>query len=75
MADVNILSSGVFFDRHKFVDDNDVPMDLFGPYAHKAHLTTQGYEGIDLGAKVFPSYTEQTWFKILKVCKSWKYIG
>jgi len=66
MADVKILSSGVFFDRHKFVDNDDVPKDLFGPYAHKADFVTQGYAATDLGSKGYESYTEKAWFKVLK---------
>ena len=71
MADLKIKASGVFFDRQKFADDNGTRKDLFGPYGYKQVNTLQAYAATDLGSPVFSPYTENSWFKVLKVCITW----
>lgn len=67
LSSFQIVSSGIFFDNQAFVDHEGTTWDLFAPFAYNPSIATQVAEAIDLSVLSHRNYTEQPWFRILKV--------
>lgn len=67
LSSFQIVSSGIFFDYQAFVDHEGTTWDLFAPFAYKPTMANQVAEAIDMSALSYRNYTEQSWFRILKV--------
>ncbi|VDN15075.1 unnamed protein product [Dibothriocephalus latus] len=66
-GNLKIVSCGVFFDHQAFTDHDGVTWDLFAPYAYKPTMSAQVANAIDMSVQTFRNYTQQPWFRTLKV--------
>lgn len=67
LSSFQIVSSGIFFDNQAYVDHEGTTWDLFAPFAYKPTMANQVAEAIDMSIKGYRNYTEQSWFRLLKV--------
>ncbi len=69
LSSFQVVSSGIYFDHQAFTDHEGVTWDLFAPFAYKPGMAHQVAEAIDLSVKTHRNYTEEPWFRTLKVSR------
>ena len=76
MGDLKLKASGVFFDLNKFIDQNGVTRQLFGPYAYRfekppdpasptSDVANTNFRAVDWAGHS-TSYLDESWFKNVK---------